>query len=382
VAYDSTDNKLYLPFQEVGYESLAVIDGYSHAVVKKLDLPDANLAVWDTVSGRLYISRCYSNCVSVLDCRADTFVAHIAVGAAPLKMYINTLRRKLYVLNYDAGTVSVIDLATNQVIKTIDVGTVPNAGYYCRRMDKFYCPGEYGEVVAIDGRTDSIVARIPIRQNSLILSLAGNDAIPVVMVGVYDGGSYVYTVNAALDSVTASLSVPGEPYGLLYSPASDRLYCPDDGRGSVTIVSGDGTRILKTLPLGDDPYVLLRVPRHDRIYVGDLGRAWVYVIKDSPGGIEEDPENRPLAPALRISPSPFTRMVTAMLANGGAESAPVRVFSLEGRLVGTFGAWQAEAGRARAVWDGLGLDGKPVPRGVYIASAADSGCRVKLVRSE
>ena len=381
-AFDSTDDELYLPFGDIGYESLAVVDGHSHAVVKKLDLPDANVAVWDTISDRLYISRCNANLVSILDCRTDTFVAHLAVGAAPIKMYINPLRRKLYVLNYDAGSVSVIDMATNQVTKTIDVGQTPNAGYYCRRLDKFYCPGNYGEVVAIDGQTDSIVARISIRQSSLILSLAGNDAIPAVMVGVEDEGDYLYTVDAALDSVTGSLQVPGALDGVLYSPASGRFYCANDGHGSVTVVSGDGTRNLKTLPMGDDPFVLLRVPRHNRIYVGDLGRAWVYVIKDSPGGIEESPGNPPLSCGLKVTPSPFTHSVTAVSEDGSAGFAPVKVFSLEGSLVGTFGAWRAEGNRVSAVWNGLGADGKPVPKGVYIASAAGSGCRVKLVKAE
>ena len=382
LAYDSTDNKAWCSYYGPGQDSLAVIDGATHTIVRRMEMPGSTTPVWDPVSDRVYVSCQTTYKVAVLDCGTDSLLCYIPVGVCPIKMYMNTLRRKLYVLNYDAGSVSVIDLATNQVVKTVHVGQTPNAGYYCRRMDKFYCPGNYGEVVAIDGQTDSIVARISIRQSSLILSLAGNDAIPAVMVGVEDEGDYLYTVDAALDSVTGSLQVPGALDGVLYSPASGRFYCANDGHGSVTVVSGDGTRNLKTLPMGDDPFVLLRVPRHNRIYVGDLGRAWVYVIKDSPGGIEESPGNPPLSCGLKVTPSPFTHSVTAVSEDGSAGFAPVKVFSLEGSLVGTFGAWRAEGNRVSAVWNGLGADGKPVPKGVYIASAAGSGCRVKLVKAE
>lgn len=130
--YDSTDNKVYCPYEGAEEESLAVIDGRTHTLVKSIRMPGATTAIWDSVLDRVYVSCQSTNKVAVVDCATDSLLTYISVGACPLKMYVNTLRRKLYVLNYDDGTVSIVNMNTNQVIKTVVVGGTPNAGYYAR----------------------------------------------------------------------------------------------------------------------------------------------------------------------------------------------------------------------------------------------------------
>jgi len=195
LAYDSLDNKGYVAFKGAGEDSLAMIDGSTHEIARKVEVPGAMMPVWDPVSDRLYVS-CYStNAVAVVDCAIDSVLVYIPVGACPLKMYINTLRRKLYVLNYDDGTVSIINMATNQVIKTVDVGGTPNAGYYCRGVDKFYSGGEYRNCIVIGGQSDTVVARIPLPGNVDVMSVTGNEDDGLVYVGAFAGtGDYMATV--------------------------------------------------------------------------------------------------------------------------------------------------------------------------------------------
>ena len=113
MTYDSIDNKAYCPYEGAGEESLAVIDGETHTPVKRIGMPGATTAVWDPASDRIYVSCQSTNMVAVVDCATDSLLTYIPVGACPLKLYINTLRHKLYVLNYDDGTVSIVDMTTN-----------------------------------------------------------------------------------------------------------------------------------------------------------------------------------------------------------------------------------------------------------------------------
>jgi YVTN family beta-propeller protein len=160
MAYDSIDNRAYCPYEGAEEESLAVIDGRTHTRVKSIGMPGATTAVWDPASDRIYVSCQSTNKVAVVDCATDSLLTYISVGACPMKMCINTLRHKLYVLNSDAGTVSIVNMTTNKVVKTVSVGGYPNAGYYSRSADKFYSAGSYGQCIVIDGAADTIVARV------------------------------------------------------------------------------------------------------------------------------------------------------------------------------------------------------------------------------
>jgi YVTN family beta-propeller protein len=172
MAYDSIDNKVYCAYEGAEEESLAVIDGRTHALIKSIRMPGATTPVWDPASDRVYVSCQSTNKVAVVDCATDSLLEYITVGACPLGMYINTLRRKLYVFNYDNGTVSIVNMATNQVIKTVTAGGTPNAGYYLPSVDKFYSAGAYGYCTVIDGAGDSIVAHVSALESDTGLDIA------------------------------------------------------------------------------------------------------------------------------------------------------------------------------------------------------------------
>ena len=380
VAYDSIDNKVYCAFKGGEGDSLAVIDGSSHQVVKKLGMPGATMPVWDPVGDRVYVSCQNAVRVAVVDCRTDSLLTYIDVGWTPIKMYLNTLRRKLYVLNYDAGTVSVIDLATNQVISTVEVGGFPNAGYYCRRVDKFYCSSPPGSVAVMDGRDDSVVARIPLPDNGEALSMTGNELTTTVVFGVFsDVGNDAYFVSAPNDSVVSVLPVGREPWGTLFSSTTGLVYSANTGSNTVTVMAGDGSRVLKTIPVGADPFVFHALPRHERAYLGHLGSSKVYVIRDSVTGISEDPAAKRLPPATAAgAPNPFRR---SLVIRGCSPDRHVRVYSSSGRLVKVLSASRALGSEHSVLWNGCDSDGRPVPPGVYLL---DCGIRgpIKAVKAE
>jgi len=375
MTYDSVDNKAYCPYEGAGEESLAVINGATHELALTLRMPGATTAVWDPVSNRIYVSCQSTSSVAVLDCAGDSILTYIPVGACPIKMYINTRRHKLYVLNSDAGTVSVVNMRTNQVLKTVAVGGFPNAGYYCRSADKFYSAGPHNQCVVIGGLSDTVVARISLPGIEDVLGAAGNEDAGLVYLGTFTGhDDYVATVLAEKDSVTATAWTGREPWGLAYSSQSGFVYCASSWSNEVYVLSGDGARVLGRLQVGEYPFVFSTVPRHTRLYVGNLGSRYVYVLGDNEA-VQAAPEPES-CDVVRVAPNPFARSVAV------AWNAPLkygnlaRVYGQDGRLVKEA---QVPAGQVRWVWDGRDSRGRAVPPGVYIVTAL-GGTRAKAIK--
>lgn len=381
--YDSIDNRVYCPYEGEDEESLAVIDGCTHSPIKSLDMPGATTAAWDPASDRVYVS-CQSTAkVAVVDARADSLLTYIPVGRCPMKLYVNSMRQKLYVLNYDDGTVSVVNLETNQVTATVDIGvnSYPNAGYYCRRVDRFYCGGKDG-VVVLDGRADSVVGRIRFNNvNSLVEAVGGSDIRGVVVASSYGEESRLYAIDASSDKADTFFAISGSAYGICYSPASDRFYCTCDRPGSVVVLSGDGWQLLQSLPVGHDPYVIAESPVQKRLYVGHLGRSLVYVIHDAttpwPWGVSAAPAVD-TALALRLTPNPF-RDQLSIAGGSSVPSGEIKVYAGDGRQVRTLNGEKSFRQALRLTWDGRDESGTALPPGVYVIDAGQ-GARAKVVK--
>jgi YVTN family beta-propeller protein len=388
LACDSADNKIYISYQGVGQDSLAVIDCASYSVIKRIEMPGATMPVWDPLSNRLYVSCQYDARVAVVDCATDSILMYIPVGACPMKMYVNTLRRKLYVLNYDAGSVSVVNMLTNQLIKTVVVGGNPNAGYYSRSADKFYSAGQPGQCVVLGGVTDTIIARIPLPGTEDIPGATGNETGAWVYLGTLSGhDDYVASIDARGDSVLATGEIGREPFALAYSEESGLLYCTSSWSDEVVVLTSDGRRVVRTLSVGNDPFVFTQAPRHRRLYLGHLGGTFVYVLRDTAAGICEAgaPEVRHDW-ALSASPNPFSgalRIEIATTVSSVAERPGLLVCSTDGRVVRKLSLTWGLDGRASAVWDGLDADRNGAPRAVYVLKQTGSQsalCKVVKTR--
>jgi YVTN family beta-propeller protein len=293
-------------------------------------------------------------------------------------MYLNTLRRKLYALNSDAGTVSVIDLRGDSVVSTVNVGGIPNAGYYCRRVDKFYCGGD-DSVVVLDGKSDSVVARIPVLRHSSVYAISGNDSRGVVLASAYGDESRLFAIGVVTNTVDTAIQAGQGTYAIYRSPQSDRFYCTSAFTDGVVVLSGDGRQHLKTLTVGDYPYVLCSVPRYRRIYVGHLGSRRVYVIRDAdipwPEGQPSVPDT---AAGLRLTPNPFCGSLSV---TSGKEvtAREARIFGRDGRLVRVLNLAKSASSVLRSNWTGRDNRGRPVPAGVYFVEVPGFA-RVKAVK--
>jgi DNA-binding beta-propeller fold protein YncE len=380
MAYDSIDNKAYCTYAGTAEESLAVIDGRTHMLTKKIRMPGAMTPIWDQVSNCVYVSCPAIDGVMVVDCVSDSLLASIPVSS-PVKMYINTLRHKLYILDYgvSVGAVSIVNMTTNQVTGTVEVGEAPDAGYYCRSQDKFYSGGLYSQSVAISGESDTIVSRIPVVPDGEVLGVTGNEDDGLVYFGSSTlSDDYLAIVSAQTDSVLRTVDVGREPYGLAYYHPSGLLYCASAMANEVRVLTSDGSQTLTTLHVGEYPYAFVTVPHHDRLYLGHLNGRYVYVLRDTSAGIAESQSPQPGFRGVSVTPNPFTRNAAVIWNSPLRRHDVARVYAQDGRLVRQT---RIPAGEARWVWDGRDGSGVPLPPGVYMLEAGP-GVRAKVVKLE
>lgn len=108
-----------------GANMISVIQLVSYNVIKTVDVGQMPMKVLKGLSGWIYISNGNNNDVSLYYTSMDTITRNLSVGNLPTHMAMDSLRRKLYVVNSLSDTVSVIDLRTKRVTGIIDVGRKP-----------------------------------------------------------------------------------------------------------------------------------------------------------------------------------------------------------------------------------------------------------------
>ena len=108
------------------------------------------------------------------------------------------------------------------------------------------------ELPDVQGRIDHM--SIDVKGHRLFVSALGNNTVEVIDV---QAGKRIKTISGLK-----------EPQGVLYVPASDRLYVANAKDGSVRIFDGSSFQLLKTLDYGDDADNLRYEFEHKRIYVG------------------------------------------------------------------------------------------------------------------
>ncbi len=369
LAYNSLDNRAYLTQRTEGYDSVVVISGTTHQRIAAIPLLEALRPVWNPDNDRLYVSMDEENRVAVIDCHTNTVLCEIPVGQGPNGLVLNRPHQKLYVQNWDGESVSIIDLNTNQVIKTIAVGNVPESGCYVESAGRFYC-GAGNLIVAIDGAGDTVVGAVVRPVGTAFPAMVAVEELSLVLVAGYGTGDSVYAVDATRDSIIHAVGVNRTPGSLARGAASGLVYC---GHGSdyVSALTPNGSRVVATMSVGQAPFCFASVPSLRRLYVGCLSSRYVYVIRDTASGIQEQPSFGRPAAAVQIRPNPFTRSV-AIIWNAALRGGDVaHVYAQDGRSVREA---RIPAGGTRWVWDGRDGSGTEVPAGVYTVICA-AGCR-------
>jgi hypothetical protein len=262
----------------------------------------------------------------------------------------------------------------------VPIGGYPLSGWYDSECDKYYCGTLANEAVVLSGETDTVLYRIPLGGS---VGAVGGEVTGLVAFAVLETRS-VDIASRYTGLVKTSVTVGEGPRALAWGEGAARLYSANSYTDDVTVLTGDGFRVVRTLPVGDDPFCFAYSPVQRRLYVGHLNGHKVYVIKDTVGGIEETCPDSPSSAPLLAEPSHFRRRVSLSAPAAQRMSADLEVWSAAGQMVRELKPVPDRRGRESCVWDGRDWQGEDAPAGAYFVTlrGALSAASVKIVKLE
>ncbi len=183
--------------------------------------------------------------------RADSVLTTINVGGPSAGIAANPITNKIYVgVNQ---TVVVIDGKTQQITATIDTGG--GVGFVGVNIltDRIYassCNSSACNIAVIDGRTDTVIADIPIFGENLIgvQGLAVNPVTNRIYASAADNQQLI-AIDGKTNTVIAQVLVPSQPGGISVNPKTDRIYVAGSGfPGLIMVFDGATNTQVASIP--------------------------------------------------------------------------------------------------------------------------------------
>jgi len=271
-----------------------------------------------------------------IDVSGDTKVAVVPDGAGPVQAAFSSTGVRTYVANNAGDTVSVyttfFPLGASPVTITLPAGSHP-VFLHSRISTAMYVALSGSASVGVLSTLDTFTGQIPVGTN------------PVALVGTPDGkklyclnqGSGTLTVIATPDNlVTGTISVGTSPSAMAMNPEGTTIFVANQGSNNVSVVDVGTDAVTATVGAGSAPDSIFYDPRLKRAYVANSGSSDVTVLKAdiSPPTVLAtvavgaaltpspcDPTNPPCLPNSRVTA--LADGSRAYVANSGAGTVSV-----------------------------------------------------------
>lgn len=264
---DPRDGRLYLA--HLGDSAVIVFDTKSDKVIK--DIPGVGhvhgvLVVPEL--DRVYASATRSDEVMAIDPKSLAVTARIPGGDYPDGMAYVPKLKKLYVSDEAGATETVIDTAGNRRLAILQLGgEAGNTQYDPVSGHVFVNVQTRDELVEIDPKTDTIVARHPLTGARGNHGLLIDPAVRRAYIACEDNDRLL-VLDLKSMQVVASFDVGGEPDVLALDPGLHRLYVAGEkGVVSVFDTAGEVVRKLGEGYAGPDAHVVAVDPATHRVYL-------------------------------------------------------------------------------------------------------------------
>lgn len=293
LAYDLSNGHLYVA--DVATSHVTVIDTATDTVLGNVTVGFGPSAIaFDGAKGTLYVANYNSNNVTVIDGATDRVVANIGLGVQPSDIAYSN-QGKLYVTQPNAHNVSVIDDSTNTVAHSIALGSTAHPGFiaYDGPTGDLYVsngsagvsgPGILGNVLVIDGGTDTLVDKVTV--GSTPAGIVGDPSTPdgnVFVANVYSANLTEIrgTTNTVVDNITVGVT----PAFFAYDPANDRAFVTNVYGHRLLAIDGTTHQVAFETDVGATavPLGIAFDTANGHVYVGDFGTGSVVVVDGTTG---------------------------------------------------------------------------------------------------
>ena len=216
--------------------------------------PSVKLAL-NPVTNKVYVVDEFSNSVVVIDAANNT-TKTIAVGARPQYIAVNPTTNRVYVNNTQDATLSVLDGNTDTTLATLPLGSigpiqinpVTNIIYVVRLTG----PGT-DEVTYVNGDNDTYYTIAT--ESYQPIAVAVNHVTNTIYAAHYATGD-VRAISGAMTGnahpTTVSIGVWSRPFAVAANPVTNKVYVvTEDSRGPIAVINGaDNTAVFPALRSG------------------------------------------------------------------------------------------------------------------------------------
>jgi YVTN family beta-propeller protein len=308
-AFDSTDNLMWCRI--ISTDTLLAIDGRGDTLCGAMAVGGSSGAFcYNPTRNRLYTTDTH---LTVIDPAARRIEQRILLSFTPVALCGVRSSYKVYCAGLNEAMVAVISALQNRVMALIPVGRSPVALAYDRPLGLVCCASEDSTLSLISGNADTVVGVVHIGQmpelvcvdtllhrawcrfydGVAVVDLRAESLCTVVYVPargplLADPGhgrvwcaaadGHVFALDAAGDSVVASIAVGGDPRDLCLIPGTSLVGCATDYNNAVAVIDGATNRVVNIVPVGDSPRSLLYNPRRNKLYCANGGGSDVTAI--------------------------------------------------------------------------------------------------------
>jgi len=199
-----------------------------------------------------YITNRYSNSVSVIDTATNTVKATVDVGSNPFGVAVNSARTKAYVTNlYDEDDASALSekIATKSALST--------------KTEEHIATGE-GTVSVIDMSTNTVTATVTVGIEPYGVAITP-DGTKVYVTNM--GSNTVSVIDAETNTLIATVPVEYDPCGIAITPDGTKAYVVNEFGGTVSVIDTATNTVTATVSVGDAPTGIAITPDGTKAYV-------------------------------------------------------------------------------------------------------------------
>jgi len=278
----------------------------------------AHLSVTSQTANVAYIPNYGSNTVLAVNTITNKIIDTIPVGADPGFVAISPDGKKAYIANISGISLSIINTQTNQV-KDISIFDNPTGVLFSNDGTRAYVTGASGSCTVIDVANDAVLTALTFPSGGAGLALSNDgkwiyvatfatgdvrvydtdnnaEIINIPVSGAryaatsLDGGKIyvtgsnsnnVYVIDAATNTLSATISLTTDAEGIVVSPDGSRIYVTNQSAGTVTVIDAINNSVMTALPVGKSPAGISITPDGKYVYVVNVDSGTLSIIRTS-----------------------------------------------------------------------------------------------------
>jgi YVTN family beta-propeller protein len=202
-----------------------------------------------------------------LQVAAQTVIATIPVGSAPVALAINTVTNQIFAVNQNSNNLTIINGGNNGTA-VVPVGNFPVAAALNPSTNKIYVANRADNTVTIVDGTTLATVTVPAGISPQAIAV---NAITNRVYVVNQNSNNVTVIDGFANSLIATVPVGLHPRAVAINSASNKIYVANVSDGSVTVIDGASNSPTRIYTGGGYPYAVAVNSMTNRIYVANLG---------------------------------------------------------------------------------------------------------------